>query len=61
MGREFSLVCSVGVALAVFFAGGYWLDQKFHAGFLWTTIGGCLGVFYMIWEIYKLIKDSNSK
>ena len=59
MNREISMVYSIGIALGVLFGAGYWLDQKLHSGFLWTVIGGVLGLFYMIWEIYKLIKDSN--
>lgn len=59
MNRELSLVYSVGLAFGALFGGGYWLDQKFHTGYVWMTLGGVLGLTYMVWEIYKLLHNDS--
>ncbi len=59
MNKEISLVYSIGLSFAVLFALGFWLDQKLHTGYVCSLIGGLLGIAYMIWEIYKIVKDSD--
>ena len=55
---------SIGLNVAVGIGGftylGYWLDKKQETAF-WIFVGLALGLFYLGYEIWKLIKDTNDQ
>jgi len=45
------------IAEFLFFSiGGYFLDQKFKTGYLWTLIGTGIAVILIAYEVWKVSK-----
>jgi F0F1-type ATP synthase assembly protein I len=47
---------NLAAGFAVFVFLGYWADHKFGSGSFWTLFGAVLGIFYMIYEVWKAIR-----
>ena len=54
-----TLGVQMAVGMAVFAGGGYWIDQKRGGGVIFTLLGVFLGLFYMGYEVWKLVRDIN--
>ena len=52
-----TLGLQMAVGMAVFAGGGHWIDQKRGGGNLFTLLGVFLGLFYMGYEVWKLVRD----
>jgi hypothetical protein len=56
LAQSLVLGTNLAVGMAVFAAGGYWIDQKRGGGGAFTLAGIFLGLFYGGYEVWKLIK-----
>jgi len=52
----FSLGLNMAVGVAVFTLLGYWADQKWGGGQIWTLVGIFLGLFYCGYEVWKILR-----
>ena len=55
----YSLGFSIPAAMGILTYLGYRIDQKWGGGILWTLVGMFLGLFYCLYEIWKLVKKSS--
>jgi F0F1-type ATP synthase assembly protein I len=51
-----SLGMNFAVGMAVFAAGGWWIDQKRGGGEAFTLAGIFLGLLYGAYEVWKTVK-----
>jgi hypothetical protein len=49
----------LAVGMAVFAFGGYWLDRRRGTGQFWTLVGAGLGLVYIAYEVWKLMRSVN--
>ncbi|HMP75822.1 MAG TPA: AtpZ/AtpI family protein [Kiritimatiellia bacterium] len=49
----------LAVGMLVFTGGGYWLDQRRGGGVAFTLVGAGLGLFYVGYEIWKVVRSLN--
>jgi hypothetical protein len=49
----------LAVGMAVFAFGGYWLDRRRGTGQFWTLVGAGLGLVYIAYEVWKLVRSTN--
>lgn len=54
-GRLVTLGLNLAVGMAVFSAGGWWIDQKRDGGIFFTVVGMFLGLFYCGYEVWKTV------
>jgi hypothetical protein len=55
---SFGYTSAIGFFLC--FGAGYWADQKFQTGYLWTLTGFVVGIALMFYELWKIIAKSNN-
>ena len=51
-----SLGTNLAVGMAVFAAGGWWIDQKRGGGNAFTLLGIFMGLFYGGYEVWKTVR-----
>lgn len=56
-----SLGWNMAVGMAVFTLIGYIIDQKIGSDQFWTLIGIFMGLFYCGYEVWKLVRNTNTK
>lgn len=56
-----SLGTNLAVGMAVFAAGGWWLDKKRGGGSAFTLLGIFLGLFYGAYEVWKTVRALEKK
>jgi hypothetical protein len=49
-----------GAGFFALFGLGYWADQKFGTGYLWTMVGFLAGAVFLIFELWKVLKSLNN-
>jgi F0F1-type ATP synthase assembly protein I len=47
-------ITTAGMTFGMPVLAGYWLDQKFGTGYLWTLAGFVLGMFAGGWQLMKI-------
>lgn len=55
-GQAAGLGLQLAVGMAVFVGGGFWLDRKRGGGVLFTLLGIGLGLFYSLYECWKVLR-----
>ena len=58
-GPAAGLGMQLAVGMLFFVGGGYWLDRKRGGGVAFTLAGVALGLFYMGYEVWKLVRAMN--
>jgi F0F1-type ATP synthase assembly protein I len=48
-----SRVWNIGGGIVFLTLLGWWLDQKFHTGTVYTLIGAGLGLMYCFYEVWR--------
>ncbi|MCZ7593286.1 MAG: AtpZ/AtpI family protein [Kiritimatiellae bacterium] len=57
-GPAAGLGLQLAVGMAFFVGGGIWLDRKRGGGVLFTLLGIGLGLFYSMYECWKVVRGS---
>ena len=59
MNSALTLGFSMAVGMGVFAGLGWWLDRRRGSGVLWTTVGAGLGLLYIAYETWKVVREVN--
>lgn len=52
---------SMAVGMGMFAGLGWWLDHRRGGGVLWTTVGAGLGLLYIAYETWKVVREVNAE
>ncbi len=61
MNAALSLGFSMAVGMGMFAGLGWWLDHRRGGGVMWTAIGAGLGLLYIAYETWKVVRELNAE
>jgi len=52
---------SMSVGMGLFAGLGWWLDRRRGGGVLWTMVGAGVGLLYIAYETWKVVREVNAE
>ncbi|MEI7435246.1 MAG: AtpZ/AtpI family protein [bacterium] len=61
MNPALTLGFSMAVGMGIFAGLGWWLDRRRGGGVVWTLIGVGVGLLYIAYETWKVVREVNNE